>query len=749
VKRILALQNAGSVKLARAADLRAASGSPEPAADSKTSDARKVVATEGDKPTAFISYSRTDIEFVNRLEAALKARGVDARVDRDDIEKSEEWWTRIQQLIAEADSVIFVLSPASAISPICQNEVDFAEGVKKRLIPIVARDLVAQPAPPAIARLNWIFFTANPAVGASGDFDATCDDLMRALEINIEWIREHTRLGLLARRWEAHRRTHEMELRGEELSAAETWLTTRPKKAPDPTDIHRAYITESRRAATAEQETALANQKRIADAERQAREAAERIVREQEKAIVNLRDAQIAQSRFLADQARQKRMVGDAGTAVLLALEALPDVATGKARPYVPEAEVQLDGAWRILGERLVLGDGDSLYSAAFSPDGERIATASWNKTARIWDAATGKPIGEPLTGHEASVSSVVFSPDGKCILTASWDRTARIWDAATGNPIGQPLKGHENLVRSAAFSPSGKRIVTASYDKTARIWNATNGMPIGEPLRGHSSFVMSAAFSPDGKRIVTASEDNTARLWDAGSGKPIGEALKGHESTVNSAAFSPDGHRIATASHDGTARIWDAATGEPIGEPLKGHQSVLRSVAFSPDGQRLVTASDDATARIWDAATGEPIGEPLQGHDFTVWSGAFSPDGHRIVTASDDGTARIWDPATGKPIGELGEDHEDSVVSAAFSPDGQRIVTASMDGTARIWDAATGEPIGESLKGHEGFVESAAFQPRRQAHRHRVLGQDGAHLGRRHWQAGRRAAQGPLCLCI
>ena len=108
-------------------------------------------------PTAFISYSRTDIDFVDRLEAALKARGVDARVDRNDIEKGEEWWARIQQLIAEADTIIFVLSPDSAISPTCQNEVDFAEGLKKRLIPIVVRDLAGEPAPAALARLNWSF----------------------------------------------------------------------------------------------------------------------------------------------------------------------------------------------------------------------------------------------------------------------------------------------------------------------------------------------------------------------------------------------------------------------------------------------------------------------------------------------------------------------------------------------------------------------------------------------------------------
>ena len=120
-----------------------------------------------------------------------------------------------------------------------------------------------------------------------------------------------------------------------------------------------------------------------------------------EEAKDNLSEAQIAQSRFLADLAARKRAEGDAGTTVLLALEALPDDAAGASRPYVPEAELQLDSGWRDLRERLDLGHDDAVSSAAFSPDGKRIVTASYDKTARVWDAATGQPIGEPLKGQK------------------------------------------------------------------------------------------------------------------------------------------------------------------------------------------------------------------------------------------------------------------------------------------------------------------------------------------------------------
>src|SRR5439155_1597697 len=142
-----------------------------------------------------------------------------------------------------------------------------------------------------------------------------------------------------------------------------------------------------------------------------------------------------------------------------------------------------------------------------------------------------------PLTDamrHDAGVNSAQFGPDGQRVVTASWDETARLWNAASGKPVGEPMK-HEEAVNSAQFSPDCQRVVTASNDETARLWDALSGKPIGEPMK-HESFVNSAQFSPDGQRVVTASRD-TARLWDAASGKPLGEPMK-HEDSVSSVQF-------------------------------------------------------------------------------------------------------------------------------------------------------------------------------------------------------------------
>jgi WD40 repeat protein len=431
-------------------------------------------------------------------------------------------------------------------------------------------------------------------------------------------------------------------------------------------------------------------------AQREANVQREEAIRAQgatERRQVNLL-AQVAMGERLRGNLESALRLGVHAARLFLALD--PD----KSETAAPRAA--LAGATFQSDFRLMLsGHEDSVNTAVFSVDGSRVVTASDDKTARVWDATTGKDL-VVLRGHTSRVQSAAFSPDGTRIVTASSDGTARIWDAVTGKEI-IILRGHEGGVASAAFSPDGKRIVTASYDKTARIWDAVTGKEV-TVLRGHSNYVESASFSPDGSRIVTASYDETARIWDAATGKELVN-LRGHDNAVQTAAFSPDGSRIVTASQDFTVRIWNASTGEQI-KILHGNDRFW-SAAFSPDGLRVVTAAWDRTARIWDAAKGEEI-KVLRGHEKYLGSAAFSADGKRIVTASWDKTALIWDATISKDIAVL-RGHESMVASAVYSADATRIVTASWDKTARIWDAATSKEI-IALLGHTGPVRSAAF---------------------------------------
>ncbi|KAJ7842474.1 hypothetical protein B0H14DRAFT_3868883 [Mycena olivaceomarginata] len=206
----------------------------------------------------------------------------------------------------------------------------------------------------------------------------------------------------------------------------------------------------------------------------------------------------------------------------------------------------------------------DSMGPVAFSPDGTRIASGSRDRTIRVWDAATGQQVGYPFAGHTNMVTSVMFSPDGtriasgswdttiRRIASGSWDMTLRVWDAATGQQVGDPLVGHTKEVNSVVFSPDGTHIASGSWDTTIRVWDAGTGQQVGAPPPGHIGEV-TVAFSPDGTCIASGSADTTIRVWNAATGQQVGNPLVGHTEAVKSVAFSPDSTRIASGSVDTT----------------------------------------------------------------------------------------------------------------------------------------------------------------------------------------------------
>jgi streptogramin lyase len=284
------------------------------------------------------------------------------------------------------------------------------------------------------------------------------------------------------------------------------------------------------------------------------------------------------------------------------------------------------------------------------------------------------------LTGHAGWVRGVTFSPDGRLLATASTDKTARLWDPATGECV-RTLTGHATGLRGVAFSPDGRLLATASTGKTARLWDPATGECL-RLLTGHAEAVYGVAFSPDGRLFATASMDRTAKLWDPATGERL-RTLTGHAEAVYGVAFSPDGRLLATASGDRTAKLWDPATGECL-HTLTGHAAGLRGLAISPDGRLLATASIDKTARLWDPATGKLL-RTLTGRIAVVCGVAFSPDGRLLATASTDSAAKLWDPATGDFLGIL-TGHAETVYGVAFSPDSRLLATASMDRTTQVW---------------------------------------------------------------
>ena len=358
------------------------------------------------KIKVFISYSRKDLAFAERLVGALNARGFEAYLDKKDIAPGEPWQDRLAQLIRAADTVVFVITPDSVASPICAWEVEEAERLAKRIVPVVWRTADHAKVPGRLSRLNYIFFNIG-FIRKWRWFEIALRQLVAAIETDIGWIREHTRYGELARTWEQSARADHDILRGNTLAAAEEWLRLRPRSAPEPTELQTAFIARSRE---------------VVDQEESAK----------------------------AEQVLRLRRVTGAGF-VAPAHEALAAGVHEKALRYVVAGAILADDpAFQIVRElhgpatRAVIGSRTqavleghegAVFSAAFSPDGKQIVTASRDKSARVWDAITGREIAT-LTGHEHEVRSAAFSPDGTRVVTASWDKTARLWDATTGRQL-------------------------------------------------------------------------------------------------------------------------------------------------------------------------------------------------------------------------------------------------------------------------------------------------------------------------
>ncbi len=326
-----------------------------------------------------------------------------------------------------------------------------------------------------------------------------------------------------------------------------------------------------------------------------------------------------------------------------------------------------------------LIGHTGIVDNVSWSPDGSRVATASWDNTAKIWDAVNGAML-HTLNGHNREVRTVSWSPDGSRVATSGYGDTPRIWDAVNGATL-HTLSGHKSEVWDVSWSPDGSRVATASYDYTARIWDAVSGTTL-HTLIGHTISVYVVSWSPDGSRVATAGWDNLAKIWDVASGAIL-HTLIGHTGSVSDVRWSPDGSRVATAGNDSTARIWDSKTGD-IQHTLNGHTDKVMAVRWSPEGSEVVTASRDNTAIIWGVASGTKL-NTLIGHTDYVNAVSWSPDGSHIATASYDKTAKIWDAMSGANLNTL-NGHIDEVWDVSWSPDGSKVATASYDKTAKIW---------------------------------------------------------------
>ena len=412
-------------------------------------------------------------------------------------------------------------------------------------------------------------------------------------------------------------------------------------------------------------------------------------------------------------------------------------------------------------GRELRLGgfDWPRVFQVSWSPDGRWIA-ATGDDYARVWDAATGT-LSAVLRGHTAFTYGLDWSADSTRIATGSWDGTARVWDRIDDGGkevLALSGSGTHNGIIGVAFSPDGRRLLVGGDSNTA-----ATIFDVG--LTGNAEWTNVPAplaytgvdFFPDGQRFVASSEGVSATIWDSHTGRSLG-ATGTHGPSDDPATgthvyqvdVSPDGALIATAS-DMSVKVWDAETLEEVFAYAPG--KVLNDVAWSPDGALLaVVESDNHVTTILDQ-TGRTIGQvpeedryfpmsaafadgawlaasrvedQIRSYGVTVWdwrtgeavmsldamaeSLAFASDGTLLATAERAGPARIWDARTGRLLTTL-TGHTGGVDDVAFSPDGATVATAGEDGTVRLWDADSGIQR-LVLRGHIGVAGTVRFSP-------------------------------------
>jgi WD40 repeat protein len=292
--------------------------------------------------------------------------------------------------------------------------------------------------------------------------------------------------------------------------------------------------------------------------------------------------------------------------------------------------------------DRTLNGHSGWVTAVAFSPDGQRLASASWDQSVMFWDVPTGQELGT-VAGKMKEVQALAFSRDGHWLATENSSNTVTLRDAADGREIrtlpGKPGVLGNNWVYSIAFSPDGHWLASGLDDKTVRLWDVATGLA-GRDLTALRRSVIYIAFSPDGRWLASGGDDKTIRIWDVSTGQEI-RSLSGHKKDIYSVAFSPDGRWLASGSADKSVRLWDVATGREV-HTLTGHRSVVTSLAFAPDGGWLASGSWDKTVKIWDVETGHEI-QTLTGNNHPIYTVAFGSRGRWLASGSQDGTIKLW----------------------------------------------------------------------------------------------------------
>jgi len=632
----------------------------------------------------FISYSRREKVFTQKLFDALIASGRDVWADWDDIPAASDWDAEIKEGIEKTETVLFVLTPEWLKSNECRKELDHALKMGKRLLPILHIMVDPKEVPAELAKINWVYMRDTD------DFEVGFKTLQSAMETDLGWVKTHTRIQVRALEWDKKNRENSFALRGQDLTEGEQFLSVGAGKSPEPTPLQGEYILASRKDANRRQRMLLAG---VSVALLVSVALGIVALFQRQIAVTN---QQISFARELSSQAKNN-LTSDPELSLLLALQSV-DVANSVNQPLMSETYDALRLAVqtsRVRHTFRMSAESIRVNAVAFHPSGKWIAAANHSGSVAVWDVSAFSSDGEispdPIFTFttESPALSLAYSPDGKTLAVSDQMGNITFLDALSGAKIRTLAGAHNGAIRQVEFSPNGAQFATASDDGFAAVWDANTDALIYSLSEDSVSPVFGLSFSADGSLLATSNDNATVVVWNLKDGS-VSAKLTYLCGIVEDVAISPDGNQIATSElcppsdlmklvnlnmlESDSAFVPNLQAGVLIREKL--HTENVNELTYSPDGHWVASASDDDKVIVSDSRDGSL--RFVLYDEAGIYALAYSPDGSYIVTGNDFGQVKLWDAS---PVGNAEKDkfsaQSQSITGLAYSPDGSRLATA------------------------------------------------------------------------
>ena len=611
----------------------------------------------------FLSYSRRDSEFVDRLSAALDVRGKQVWLDTGSIADAEVFPQAIRNAIETSDAFLFVITPEAVSSEYCEQEVTYAGELGKRIVPVLRQRVEDSEIPTEIRERNWIPFTED------SEFDSATDRVVQALDTDLEHRKEHTRWLVKSIEWDSEGRDRSFLLRGSELKAAENWLARTPVDAdPTPTTLQNEYVLASARAAARRGRTLLGVSVAVT-ALAIGLGVIALVSRNQAVSVGNT-----ARAQALAAES-QNELTADPEVSVLLARQAM------QQRP-IPQAVAALRQAMDASPVQVALPTEsvgpcppNAGPSVAYSPTGRRVAEVACNNDVVVLDAASGRVVYRRHVSGPAAATA--YDPAGRLLAVGT----------STGVDLLDPSTG---AVRSRLVVPAGPRGIAPGGPNAP----GPPGVPSPSGVTAQSLGAPNAlAFNATGSQLAATTFLGTT-VWDMATGKALFSLVE--PASDHTVAFTPDGGTLVVGTR-GPAEVVDVASGRVV-KRLSASGQTLATNQVNPvalEGIVLVVGENvsgpgDVSADIdlWDTKTWTMFDTLTAITGTAVGDVSMSPDGQRVAVGNFDGTGGVWSVLPDEELVPLAGQTAD-LNAVSFSPSGTDVITAANDGTARIYRAS------------------------------------------------------------